>query len=192
MTTQITIVGVGALGSHLVQLLRSEDAQLHIVDFDRVEARNLGSQFHGLPQKGKLKVDSLKQTCLFLWGQKFQTSSAKLTKDNAQQLLGKANLVVDCLDNGDGRRVIQGFVRDRNIPCIHGALAADGSFGRVCWDASFVIDDESSAGQPTCEDGEFLPFIALTAAYLAQAIQEYLRRGVKVGYQVSPGATFRV
>lgn len=192
MTKMITIVGVGALGSHLVQFLRSEDVQLHVVDFDRVEAKNLGSQFHGVPGRGKLKVEALKGACQFMWGQKLEVSPVKLTKDNVEQLLGRANLLVDCMDNGAGRRVLQAFARAKKIPCIHGGLAADGSFGRAVWDDVFVIDDEPPEGVGQCEDGEFLPFIALTASFLALAIQEYLRRGRRVGYQVSPAAVFRI
>ena len=33
----------------------------------------------------------------------------------------------------------------------------------------------------TCEDGEFLPFIALTAAYMARSVQIFLKDGKKIG-----------
>jgi len=192
MTTSITIVGVGALGSHLVQLLRNEDVLLHVVDFDRVEAKNLGSQFHGLPGRSRLKVDALKAMTQYLWGQRLLTSPVKLTRNNVVQLLGKAQLLVDCLDNLEARALTQNFAKAQGIPCVHGALAPDGSFGRVVWTDAFTIDPEGAPGQPTCENGEFLPFIALTAAHLALAIQEYLRHKRQVGYQIAPGATFRV
>jgi molybdopterin/thiamine biosynthesis adenylyltransferase len=201
----ITVVGVGALGSHLVQFLRSlktpdgQEVSLRAVDFDRVEQKNLASQFHGKPGVGKLKVDALKQTMDFLYKRPIQTNSNKVVADNISAVLlphdavnlPLAHLVVDCLDNGVSRRLVQAYVRAHNIPCLHGALAAGGAFGRVIWDEGFVVDDET-AGVPTCEDGEFLPFIALTSAYLAQAVQEFVTTKQKVGWSISPGGAFRV
>ena len=45
----VIVVGVGALGSHVVQLLRNADATIRVIDFDKVEQKNVASQFHGKP-----------------------------------------------------------------------------------------------------------------------------------------------
>src|SRR3990172_5069913 len=125
----ITVVGVGALGSHVVQILRNE-AELRVVDFDRVEARNLLSQFHGKPGGGKLKVEALKSLMQFVWGIKLVTFSHRLEASNLKELIhGDSDLVIDAVDNGATRRLIQKHVRDHGLPCLHGALAADGSLG---------------------------------------------------------------
>jgi len=193
MTTPriVTIVGVGALGSHLVQFLRNEDIIMRLIDDDRVEARNAASQFHGKPHAGRLKVESMKQTMGLLWGTKFQVMSSRLVKDNALQMLGGSCLVVDCLDNGASRRVLQETVRTMGLACLHGALDGEGSYGQVVWDAHFVIDDEKAVGTATCEDGRHLPFIAITAAYLASAVIRFLRGETRAGLAVTPaGAVF--
>lgn len=187
----IVVVGAGALGSHAVQFLRSSGTALRVVDFDRVESRNVASQFHGKPSVGKSKVASLQQAMSFLFGAKIEAVPHRLAADNARELLGKADLVLDCLDNGASRRLVQAFVRQHEIPCLHGALAADGAFARVTWDEDFTIDDEPAAGAATCEDGEHLPFIALAAAFLAKAAQEFVSKGARVGFQVSPGGAIR-
>lgn len=187
----ITVVGVGALGSHLVQFLRSEDAQIKVIDFDRVEQKNVHSQFHGITSVGKKKTESLKMTMNFLYKTKILTLSNKLTRDNDHQLLLGSDLIVDCLDNGDSRRDVQWYARAHSIPLVHGALAAEGGFGQVCWDEDFEIDDEPDTGEPTCENGEFLPFIGIASAYLARSIQIWLRSGEKIGYSITPGGTFR-
>ncbi len=182
----IVIVGVGAIGSHAVQFCRGLGVNLRVIDFDNVERKNILSQFHGKPSVGKSKVAGLKQTMDFLWGVKIEVNAHKLVDGNADQLLGKADLIVDCLDNGAARRIVQGYARKTGVPCLHGALAADGTFGRVIWDEHFVIDDEAGAGAATCEDGEHLPFIVKTSAYLARAIQIFLKDGRKIGFQVHP------
>ncbi len=188
----IVVVGVGALGSQAVMLLRNVKATINIIDFDRVEAKNLQSQFHGKPGNGKLKVQALAGAMDLLWGVKLQTNSNKLDASNVEQLLGGADLVVDCLDNAASRRVIQTFVRKAKVPCLHAAVDANGNFGRVTWDETFVIDEEDGAGAPTCENGEHLPFLAVVSGHIAHAVKEYLGKGVCLAYQVSPGGTIRV
>ena len=182
----IVIVGVGLLGSHLVQFIRNEKVDIRIIDFDRVEQKNVMSQFHGKPGVGKSKVEALKQTMDFLFKRSLQVVSHKLVENNVDVLMKGATLVVDCLDNGVSRKLVQEYVRKHNLPCLHGALAPGGEFGRSIWDEQFVIDSEAGAGAATCEDGEFLPFIALTAAYMARSVQLFLKDGKKVGFSISP------
>jgi molybdopterin/thiamine biosynthesis adenylyltransferase len=186
------ICGVGALGSHLVQFLRNEKDDIRIVDFDRVEHTNLATQLHGKPNVGKTKVVSLSRTMDFLYGRQLLTNSSKLDSSNVDILLPHAKLVVDCFDNAASRKIVQDFCVAKNIPCLHGALAADGQYGRVVWSEKFVIDSESRAGAPTCEGDQHLPFIALVSAYLASAAQAFLRDGKRTGYAISPAGAFRV
>lgn len=181
---KVTIVGVGALGSHVALLLRNE-AALKFVDYDRVEIKNTLAQFHSKPSVGKNKALALQQTISFLFGLKTEAVTHKLTSDNAEQLLGGAELIVDCLDNAVARRVVQDFARRTSTPCLHGALAADGGFGRVVWDERFAIDGEST-GAATCEGGEHLPFIMLAASCLARSAQEFLRDGKRSGFEINP------
>ncbi len=191
MSKIVTVVGVGALGSHLVQFLRNEDIIVRVIDFDRVEQRNVHSQFHGKPSVGKKKVEALKQSMLFLFGHKIQTIPNKLVEYNAEMLL-TGDLVIDCLDNQEARSILQNSVRASNTPCLHGALAADGSFARVIWDENFNIDSESGQVEATCESGEFLPFIAITSAYLARAAQIFFQTNEKRGFSISPSGAVAV
>jgi molybdopterin-synthase adenylyltransferase len=185
----VTVVGAGALGSHFVQFTRSVDVMFRVIDDDRVEQKNVLAQFHGRPSVGRSKTQSLAQTMDFLFKMKIEGVSNRLVEVNARNLLGGAALVVDCLDNAPSRRIVQSMVRELRVPCLHGALAADGAFGRVVWDEKFVVD-EGAAGAPTCEGGEHLPFVALVSAYLARAAQEFLVNGRRVGYEVSPAGAF--
>lgn len=191
--TQVTVVGVGALGSHLVPLLRSCQVEVRVIDMDRVEQKNVGSQFHPKAQVGRNKAQALSQTLNLLWGLKVQAIPHRLTADNQDQLLGGSDLVVDCLDNGASRRLVQQWVRSNGVPCLHGALAPDGALGRVCWDPQFVVDDEDVAGAATCEGGVHLPFISLVSSYMARAVQIWIDKGQQVGYHVVPdGKVLRI
>lgn len=180
---KIVIVGVGALGSHVALLLRNLDAKIVVVDFDRVEQKNTLAQFHAKSTVGKNKTLALQQTINFLFGVKIDVVPHKLAQDNVRTLLEAATLVIDCLDNGPSRRTVQACVRELEIPCLHGALAANGTIGRVVWDEKFAIDDSGGEGA-TCEDGEHLPFIALVSAHVARAAQEFLKSRQKMSFQV--------
>ena len=189
---KVVIVGVGALGSHLVQFMRNLDVDVTVIDMDVVEMKNVASQFHAKGTVRKKKTEALKQSMKFLFGSSVSTIPHKLTSDNVEQLLGGADLVVDCLDNAEGRVLIQDFCSDESISSLHGGLAAGGEFGRVMWDYHFTIDAEPSQAAPTCENGEFLPFIGITASYMARAAQQFLEEDKKVGYSIHPGGAFAV
>ena len=180
---RVPLVGVGALGSHAAQFLRNA-AALRVIDFDRVEQKNVLSQFHARSSAGKSKVIGLKQSLQFLFATSVEAIPHKLVADNAREILGGADLLVDCLDNREGREIVQGFARDRSVPCVHGALAPNGSFGRVVWDEQFAIDAEPAEGAATCEDGAHLPFIGMVAASLARAAQEFLLNGEKLNFAI--------
>lgn len=190
---KVTIIGAGALGSHLVLLLRNLAAELRVVDFDRVEQKNVLSQFHAKTHVGKLKVQALQQTMQFLFNRKVEVVGNKLTAENTSQLLGGSNLIIDCVDNTDARKIIQDFARLTDTPCVHGGLAAGGVYGIVIWDEHFkVATAENDGSAATCEDGEFLPHIAAVSAFLAEAVKQFITDGKKYGYSVSAGHMSRV
>ncbi len=187
----VVIVGVGALGSQAAVFLRNA-AAIRVIDDDRVEAKNIQSQFHGKPGIGKPKALALAGAMDLFWGKKIAPNTNRLTEANALVVLAGADLVLDCLDNAVSRRVVQTYARRTCTPCLHGAVAADGSFGRVAWDERFVVDEENAAGAATCEDGEHLPFLGIVSAHLAHAAKEFLRTGARFGYQVTPHGTIFV
>lgn len=188
---RLTIVGVGALGSHVVQFLRNEPVQIKVIDYDRVESKNTQSQFCIKATVGKSKVEALKGTMNLLWGLKIEGIPHKLVKENTTQLL-TADLLIDCLDNGPSRRLVQEFSRTTNTPCLHGAISADGSFGRAVWDPIFRIDEAPTEGAATCEDATMLPSIVTTAAFISRSAKEFLLTGKTNSYQVHPGGAHKL
>ncbi len=187
---KVTIVGVGALGSHLAMLLRNH-AALKVVDFDRIETKNVMSQLHSVSTVGKNKAKSLQQVMKFLFGTQVEAVPHRLDQGNAKEVLGGSDLVVDCVDDGPTRRIIQAFCIAEGMACLHGALAAGGAFAQVTWTEEFIADDRGE-GAATCEDGEHLPFIVKTAAQIAVVAQDFLRKGEKSGFHVQRGPVTRI
>ena len=191
MAHKVVICGVGALGSTAVQLCRNLPAELRVVDFDRVESKNLAAQWFVKQSLGKNKAEAARLQLANFYGAKAEAVTAKLAATNAPQLLAGCELAVDCFDNADSRLVLSEAARAAKLPLLHGALAADGTFGLVRWDERFTADREDTPGQPTCEGGEHLPMVGLVGATLARAIQDFLKTGARHDYLVSMSGSTR-
>jgi molybdopterin/thiamine biosynthesis adenylyltransferase len=184
---RIVFCGVGALGSQAAVLCRNLDASFAFVDFDRVESKNLLSQAFVKQSVGKNKADALKLQLANFFGTKAESFGVRLSDDNADALLSSADLVIDCFDNQKSRLLLSDWCRAHEKPLVHAALAADGSFGLVRWDAQFAADPEDHEGQATCEGGEHLPLIGLLTAALARSVQDFVKHGVQRDFMVSLG-----
>jgi molybdopterin-synthase adenylyltransferase len=191
MTARVVVCGVGALGSTAVHYCRNLDIELRLVDFDRVESKNLAAQWFVKQSVGKNKAEAIRLQLANFYGARAEAFGVRLAATNAAQLLAGGALAVDCFDNADSRIALSDAARTAGMPLVHAALAGDGTFGMVRWDERFVADREDVAGQATCEGGEHLPMIGLVGATLARAIQDFVRTGDRRDYMVSLSGVVR-
>ena len=187
----ITIVGVGATGSHILYGLRNRKELIRIIDFDTIETKNVVSQLHSKMTLRRNKAVGTQLTYQGLWGLKIEAVSNRLNFDNVAQLLGSAKVVIDCVDNKATREIIQQFVRTKSIACLHVGVNAEGTFCRVVWDEVFVADQEVD-GVPTCEDEARVAFFEMIGGFSALVASRYLGSGVKESYQITERAIVRV
>ena len=176
---KLAFCGVGALGSTAAVLCRSLGAELRLVDFDRVETKNLSAQAFVKQSLGKNKAEALKLQLWNFWGVKAEAVPVRVVADNVAQICAGADLIVDCFDNQASRQLLSTHARATGQPLVHAALSADGRFGLVRWDERFTPDAEDHAGQATCEGGEHLPFIGVVAAALARTVQDFVVNGAR-------------
>ncbi|MEP6862449.1 MAG: ThiF family adenylyltransferase [Deltaproteobacteria bacterium] len=188
---RIVICGVGALGSTAVQYLRNVEAELRLVDFDRVESKNLAAQWFVKQSLGKNKAEAIRLQLANFYGAKAEAMGVRLAATNAAQLLADCALAVDCFDNADSRLALSSAAKAATVPLVHAALAADGTFGLVRWDERFTPDREDAAGQATCEGGEHLPMIGLVGATLARTIQDFVRKDRRHDYMINLSGVIR-
>ena len=182
---RIVICGVGALGSTAAWACRNLDATLRLVDFDRVESKNLLAQAYVKQSVGKNKATAMKLQLANFFGVKVEAFGVRLVENNADEILAAGDLLVDCFDNLASRVIVSTYARAHDKPCLHAALSADGRYGLVRWDDQFQPDEEDQAGQATCEGGEHLPMITLIAATLARTIQEFTNDAPRLSSMVS-------
>src|SRR5215510_8362000 len=111
---KILFCGGGALGSHALFLARDLEHELAVIDFDRVETKNLASQWFVKQMVGKNKATALKMQLQNFYDTKIQDFTVKLTALNVETILGNFDLLVDCFDNAESRRLIQDYARSKS------------------------------------------------------------------------------
>ena len=182
---RIVFCGVGALGSTAVVLSRNLNADLVLVDFDRVESKNLLAQAYVKQSLGKNKAQALRLQLQNFYGRACEAFGVRLTQDNVATLLDNADLVVDCFDNMQSREILSDFARQNSLALLHAAISGDGTFGIIRWDERFTADPEDEIGQATCEGGEHLPLIGLVCASLARTIQDFVNNGSRHDFMIN-------
>ena len=119
------VVGAGGLGSPVIQYLAAAGVgALGIVDDDVVERSNLQRQvIHGDGDVGEPKVGSAERYVDRLNPDvDVETHETRLDADDARELIGAYDVVVDCADNFRTRYVVNDAARIEGVPVSHGAI----------------------------------------------------------------------
>ncbi len=159
---EIFIAGAGGLGSPVsIYLAVAGVGTLSLADPDVVDRTNLNRQvLHREPDIGRKKVESARERLQELNPDiTVRASVARIGKANAAKLVGKADGIVDCLDNYPGRYILNGVALDRKIPLFHGAVR--GLYGQ----ATTIIPEKTpclSCIFPGAPPGEECPVVGVT------------------------------
>ena len=136
LAAKAVIVGAGGLASSAVPYLAAAGVgTLGIVDFDRVDLSNLNRQIvHGTGDVGRLKVDSLKESIERINPDvKVVPYNTRLTAQNALDIIGGFDVVMDATDNLDTKFLLNDASYFLNKPYVFGgAVQFDGQAG-VFW-----------------------------------------------------------
>ena len=134
----VTIAGIGALGSNLAEsLARQGFGQLRLIDNDRVEAINLGTQIFSTEDIGSRKVDAAESLLYRHVELEAETVGKKLTRENVKRFLRKTDLVIDAFDNHESRLVLRDYCKDSVLPCLH--IGMFEGYGEVVWSSVYRV-----------------------------------------------------
>ncbi|OGS40359.1 MAG: thiamine biosynthesis protein ThiF [Euryarchaeota archaeon RBG_13_31_8] len=99
----VGIAGLGGLGSNAaISLARAGVGKFVLVDFDKVEEKNLDRQYYFLDQVGKLKVDATKDNIKKIsTNVNVKTFNMKLIKGSMEKPFKDVDVVIEALDNAE-------------------------------------------------------------------------------------------
>ena len=179
---KVTICGAGALGSHLADnLARQGFKQIRVIDRDRVEEHNVGTQLYGESDVGAWKVEVLRQRLFRAAGVEIEAVRKELDDRTARGLLRDAGLVVDMFDNSASRRLVQEHCRALQLPCLHAGLYAD--YGEVIWDERYRVPRD--VGGDVCDYPLARNLVLLVVAVASEVLIRHALTGVRQDYSAT-------
>lgn len=191
---RVTIVGLGGLGSWLAELLtRAGVGTLRLIDDDRVDWTNLArqamyTQSHAQARTPKVAAASARLAEINS-DVAIEPHQRRLTADNAAQLLGEADLLLDATDNWASRFLLNDFAVAHAKPWVlAGVVGCGGQVGpflpgRACLQCVFE--------SPPPEELE-CQYRAVTAGVLGPAVAALAARQACLAMQILVGPTSAV
>jgi molybdopterin/thiamine biosynthesis adenylyltransferase len=178
------LCGTGAVGSNLsLNLARQGVASFILIDHDRVEPHNLGTQIWSEVEVGLLKVECLRNRLFDELGLEAAIRSKKLTAQNADKLLQGATLIVDSFDNSASRQVVKEYALRNGIACLHVGL--NGNYAEVIWNETYRVP--SDAGQDVCDYPLARNLILLAVAVASECLVRYICGQEQKSYTITLG-----
>jgi len=180
---RIVLCGAGSIGSLLTDnLIRLGVQHLRVIDDDRVDRHNVGSQLYGESDIGGFKADVLRAHCFRVSGVEIEIVSKRLTKSRVKKMLKGSTLVVDTFDNSPSRKIVADHCEDKGIPCVHMGMNAD--YGEVKWNEGYRVPADVLSGD-ICEYPLARNLILLVVAVGSEALLNYCLDSRKDDFEIT-------
>jgi molybdopterin/thiamine biosynthesis adenylyltransferase len=181
---RVTLCGAGALGSHLADnLVRQGFRSLRVIDRDRVEEQNIGTQIYHEPDIGAWKVDVLRNRLFRAVGVEINGIGQNLTERNVRTLLRETDIVLDTFDNSASRRLVQAHCRSERMTCLHVGLFAD--YAEVIWDECYRVPEDVHGD--VCDYPLARNLVLLAVAVATETLLRFVLDGTKQNWSVTLG-----
>jgi molybdopterin-synthase adenylyltransferase len=178
----LTICGAGALGSNLAEnLARAGFGTLKVIDYDRIEERNLSTQPYYRSDIGAFKSKILANNLYRAIGTAVVAETKQLTSTNVHSLLKDSQLIVDGFDNSSSRQIVRDYGLQSGIACLHVGLSAD--YAEVIWNESYRVP--SGANDDICDYPLARNLVMLTAAVACEAIVSFIATGEQRNFTIT-------
>ncbi len=182
----ITLAGCGALGSWTAEYLARAGADnFRLIDKDRVEAHNLGSQFHYKHQLGATKVNSLGQHLYRFHRARVEPHPIELNTSNALSLLLGSDVIICTFDNHKSRQILKDVCLEGQLPCVFGGMNGEHWYGHVEWAENYDNPpDPAHYAIDPCAYPLAISLVTITSAYLYEAAVRYFIFDEKKGARI--------
>lgn len=179
---RLTLCGVGALGSHLADnLARQGFRSLRLIDRDRVEEHNIGTQLYGEADIGARKAEALRNHIFRATGIEVEAVAKELGERNARMLLKGADVLLDTFDNSTSRRLVQQYCRGERVRCLHVGLSAD--YAEAIWDENYRVPDDVAGD--VCDYPLARNLVLLAVAVASETLLRFVLDGTRENWSVT-------
>jgi molybdopterin/thiamine biosynthesis adenylyltransferase len=180
----VLICGAGALGSNLAEnLARMGVTKISVIDRDRVEEHNIGTQVYSLDDVGGKKAELLRNLLYREVGVEITAKSQELNEKTIDKLLKGASLVVDVFDNTRARQLVTKYCLDNKIDCLHAGL--NDAYGEVIWNEKYRVP--SDVGLDVCDYPLARNLAMLVTTVASEVLVRFILRGEKRNFSVTVG-----
>jgi molybdopterin-synthase adenylyltransferase len=180
--TPVTLCGAGAVGSHLADnLARLGIRRWKVIDRDRVEEHNAGTQLYGQSEVGAWKVEALRTRLFRAVGVEIEAVAKDLNERNVRGLLKGSGIVIDAVDNADSRRLVQEHCRAAGMPCLHVGLSSD--YAEVIWDPFYRVPNDVAGD--VCDYPLARNVVMLAVAVASEALVRFVQDGHQCGWSIT-------
>ena len=177
---RLTVCGAGAVGSNLIfNLARQGLKQITVIDFDRVESHNVGTQTYAESDTGMFKVEAVQADVFRTTSFEINAIRKKLDGKNIRKLLKNTDLVIDGFDNHASRSLVTAHCRDADIPCVHTGLAAE--YAEVIWNETYLVPKDAE-GEDVCEYPMARNLIQFAVAMACEAVVRFALTGKRESF----------
>jgi hypothetical protein len=177
---KILILGVGALGSWIAEFLsRQGYSNLTLLDMDRVENKNLGSQNFSKKDTGRMKASCIKNKILLNFESlKIDTIEKKLAADNANKIIRDFELVIDVFDNIESRAIVKKTCKELKIDCLHTGMSDDG-FSEIEWNEFYQIPKSLESMKDVCDYPLASNLVFITVGLVCEVVNAFVDNNKK-------------
>ena len=173
---QLVVCGAGAVGSNLVENLARQGAErIRVIDRDRIEEHNVGTQVWAVDDVGTFKAETLRNTLFRVTGVELEAVPKELSERNIRKLLSGADLVVDGFDNSASRQLVTDHCQANRIPCLHVGLNAD--YAEVIWNDLYRVP--SDVAGDVCDYPLARNLILMAVAVASEIVLRFLTEGIQ-------------
>lgn len=183
---KVTIIGVGAIGSHVAkQLSQIGIRDLKVYDFDTIEEHNLPNQGFGLPDLGKPKVLAVKDRLELDYGVKVEARAEKVDADTKFD----TEIVISAVDSMAARKAIWDSVKASSDVSVFldarmGAMYAEAYSVSLESEDSIkgyedTLFDDSEGYRAPCTEKSTIFCAAGTSAVLSSMVAAYAMKTLK-------------
>jgi molybdopterin/thiamine biosynthesis adenylyltransferase len=184
----IVVCGCGAIGSNLiVNMIRQGFENITVIDYDRIDDHNRGTQIWGKREVGSKKVAVMKNIAFSSMGVQINAIDKKLTESTIRSINWpnlENMIVIDSFDNSDSRKLVTNLCKDDDFDCLHIGLAE--GYGEVVWNEVYDVPKDN-VGADVCEYPLSRNICMMSVIIGIETIIKYISTGEKISRSITLG-----